>query len=663
MSLDELEWMLDDWRESADPFGFDEIAELLHDTIHPLLLAIVGDDIMPLSRVTDLFAPTLHLRRADVAEVLREYLCGYVTSVTVSPSGLVASDARIVDNVRFRHVLTAAEASTERLEETLDLAVVFDRLPPEGAAGECHQVTYRSAVDGDESDELAAIRVLEGPVGWLLGANAGDTIAVRWADGAPVVELADRGDPSAAVAAFRGVIDLVGRSRPVDIHHLLRVAAIEAGGLGGDLGAPLSEILTQAGWTTRDDMAAPAGFDWEAYENDSRRRGLATIMANAGVAGAHMIQPIESLVGELFGDGTFFDENARTNRIADGDAARVAGLLGEPGVAGSVYTLALGPTPTAAALESVLELCDSLLQRVGIQRRIGPARLGLLAAERAGRTSALVEYAGLAQLRGVDDIPLCSIAGDLALDQGRLDDARWHYRRGGVDLPTELQWVLGGADVPADTGRNERCPCGSGQKYKRCHGHAGGRPLSDSDRAHLLMARLGRHELRRRQLRSFRWNKVAGLVVDGGWMTDDAPRVAPLLETLAWFEDGGLAEFLDERGFLLPDDDRRLAESWLGAPLAVARRTDDGIRLADGRLVEQDRSPGAFPLFGSWPAVGRLVPVGDRFVLIRAVQFPACDDAAFVLRSAGADPDAIAGAIGSLRAGSDRVASGRAGGV
>jgi len=31
------------------------------------------------------------------------------------------------------------------------------------------------------------------------------------------------------------------------------------------------------------------------------------------------------------------------------------------------------------------------------------------------------------------------------------------------------------AEIRAKTGRNERCPCGSGVKYKHCHGLAGGR--------------------------------------------------------------------------------------------------------------------------------------------------------------------------------------------
>ena len=32
----------------------------------------------------------------------------------------------------------------------------------------------------------------------------------------------------------------------------------------------------------------------------------------------------------------------------------------------------------------------------------------------------------------------------------------------------------------AKIGRNQPCPCGSGEKYKRCHGAAGAEPLAAS---------------------------------------------------------------------------------------------------------------------------------------------------------------------------------------
>jgi uncharacterized protein YecA (UPF0149 family) len=36
--------------------------------------------------------------------------------------------------------------------------------------------------------------------------------------------------------------------------------------------------------------------------------------------------------------------------------------------------------------------------------------------------------------------------------------------------PAEVMPRRGRAKVPAKVGRNDPCPCGSGLKYKRCHG-------------------------------------------------------------------------------------------------------------------------------------------------------------------------------------------------
>ena len=36
------------------------------------------------------------------------------------------------------------------------------------------------------------------------------------------------------------------------------------------------------------------------------------------------------------------------------------------------------------------------------------------------------------------------------------------------------QTVTNADDPYANVGRNEKCPCGSGKKYKMCHGRAGG---------------------------------------------------------------------------------------------------------------------------------------------------------------------------------------------
>ncbi|MCW2928756.1 MAG: motif domain protein [Thermoleophilia bacterium] len=45
-------------------------------------------------------------------------------------------------------------------------------------------------------------------------------------------------------------------------------------------------------------------------------------------------------------------------------------------------------------------------------------------------------------------------------------EGAWHFHSVLEDEPTELVPVTPKSDV----GRNDPCPCGSGQKYKKCHG-------------------------------------------------------------------------------------------------------------------------------------------------------------------------------------------------
>ena len=53
----------------------------------------------------------------------------------------------------------------------------------------------------------------------------------------------------------------------------------------------------------------------------------------------------------------------------------------------------------------------------------------------------------------------------------------WHEELEAREQRTELASKLGQRPAVAKptVGRNERCPCGSGSKYKHCHGLAGGR--------------------------------------------------------------------------------------------------------------------------------------------------------------------------------------------
>ena len=163
----------------------------------------------------------------------------------------------------------------------------------------------------------------------------------------------------------------------------------------------------------------------------------------------------------------------------------------------------------------------------------------------------------------VDLADLHAIAGE-AREADRL------YRLGGLpadsDELTTLQPFL---QPPADgPGRNRPCPCGSGKKYKVCHGRTAVHPLEQ--RASWLWTKLCMFAQRSPQRADMmHWGGVlAGAEPD----SPEAARQAlenPLVHDFAIVDGGLLPEFLTVMGDLLPADELALAESWVGQPMRL----------------------------------------------------------------------------------------------
>jgi SEC-C motif-containing protein len=84
--------------------------------------------------------------------------------------------------------------------------------------------------------------------------------------------------------------------------------------------------------------------------------------------------------------------------------------------------------------------------------------LTVLAAEAGGRDdeTGMVEFVARYRAKGHE-------LSHHERSQFKKVDGRWHYFDGQVVKPAPVK----AAAVP---GRNDPCPCGSGKKYKRCHG-------------------------------------------------------------------------------------------------------------------------------------------------------------------------------------------------
>lgn len=605
--IERLPWLIDEWRSSGR-VADDEIAGIVRDVIHPEVLDVIGDQVCTLDQVADRFARRLRLPPAECTAAVGMYLEWFSNAVVVTPRGNVARTEAVLGGVRFRHVLSDAEAATERLEVGTDLAVTLDDIDtlrlPDGAIPES---TFRTAADGPES-RRGLVHVVSGPPGWLGGAQAGEQVAISRRGGQLIVERVEPAETSAvtvaALAAAQRDLDL-----PTDIYRLVGVAATDSGGFGDDLGAPLTELLELAGWSVRDEQVAEVGYDWDAAQAEASRRGRASVLDAAGVAPA-LGSRVEALVEELFGPGRWFCATEVVD-VADERVPAVARLLGRDGVAGAVWSLGVGPDPDPPVAKRVLDLAQDLLDRSDRTHATGPARLALLAAGQLDRVDLLP---GLLELAAVDDCAdpgLCAVGADVAIDRGDLTAARRHQQRGWLP-PSELLVQHGRSERFYTAGRNEPCPCGSGKKHKRCHGDVRTRMPTDEERAQLLAIRLDQHASRRLRT-THRLAKRAGLLEDDEWWVDGGQFAVPFLRAVQWFAGGVLADHLTSRGALLSDADRALEESWADARLVVGTcETAEFVTLGDGREVPTLSGIGGSLVLPFGATVGWEVPVGGR---------------------------------------------------
>ncbi len=230
---------------------------------------------------------------------------------------------------------------------------------------------------------------------------------------------------------------------------------------------------------------------------------------------------------------------------------------------------------------------------------------------------------------------LCELAA-IEADRGNPVAARELLRQAGVDVDIDLDTEFDprtadhgfGAELAEEiapfaairpkamAGRNDRCPCGSGKKYKQCH--LGNELHSLNDRSGWLYVKL----MRFIGVNSASFPAaIADDVVDGVVAEDLRSMVheSYLPVDLALFEGGVAQWFLDAKRTLLPNDEAELAQRWIDATRSVyeversrAGRMDLIDLATRKRMTVVDTVPDE-PLEPGWKLIGRLVPVGDSF--------------------------------------------------
>jgi len=475
------------------------------------------------------------------------------------------------DDLVFTHRLTARELDRGSVDILPDLPAVdlgCDELQVPGGA-----VTFQfDLADFARFDDQGSF---VGPPGWLDGFTAGDLVAFRRRGSNLVLEKIDIvgegiAEAAALATAYTELTEVTQAGRePVE---LVEWAILDDPTLFRSPVRPLGELLAAAGLEVVGAYAGPAGEPWQSPPEalmDEIREDLRDTYHLESCCETALDEVTEAFTA--FGLDEPVDVKSVNGALHHGPVAEAFldwidsfGTIASDPVGGFARMLATsGRADTAPALfvlarhlearGEVLAAEEQLETAVRLDPRFGPAaaELAWYASDRgdAARTVSLLRGAGI----GEDDPMLA-----------------FHAKLGGVT---------------ADVGRNDPCPCGSGRKYKVCHL---GRPLLEPvDRMNWLLSKLTMFATRPRQLPAL--YDIADLAATGfpGQLGD---RVSdPFVMELRLFEGGGVAEFLAERGVLLPDDERDLLELWTLARLALWEVVDsDGER----RLTVRDTRSG-----------------------------------------------------------------------
>lgn len=353
---------------------------------------------------------------------------------------------------------------------------------------------------------------------------------------------------------------------------------------------PISELLDRAGLVRRGAFVASAGFDFDAWENESAVRrsahmfGLDESSARAAVNLSWYVDEVSRRVATLVESATarlepstpaMDDSEPVTDvldglespdlpsvsepvalalrRVADPDVATalLAMTLGEDEVTALPLSLAVYPWRSAAPRGSRPALAwleGKALERLGQHE----------AAERAYDSAETLDPSWPLAL--IELARYASDRGDALRAVGLLD-------RAGVRGDDDERSFLAPFAAEAPLERNAPCWCGSGRRLKACHRVPPPLPLS--------MRGSWLHHKAVMFLHEGPWREeLLDLAIERSryWTEPDALYRAlsdPLLHDVMLHEGGVFEVFLEERGYLLPDDEREAAQAWIDIDRSV----------------------------------------------------------------------------------------------
>ena len=551
----------------------------------------------------------------------------------------------------FTHRLTARELAHDLLDITPDLAPVttlfdsesFERLADGGPVAEVFaefdaELLAKRNVPADAVDEDGALLL---PPGYLarLGVAAGELVGVRVTPTALALEPVDEAAIAPAIVLGERLLAILNSAEdaPIELSPAVWATCAEDPALFTRPLLPLSDTIEAAGLAREGEWLAPGGFEFDRWRTGNRLAELAhrhdldddealtvlvTVLlyervADLVVTAATVDQNHDpATLSDLYAHLEPASESVAGRQDGPGTMRQALEWLAQPAVAEAVLTETLGTgRDGAAALGLFAETLEPLAPRAAC------AALRWLrgkALDRLGQVAEAEAAYEAAETADPDWPPVLIDLAHYASDRGDATRALALLRRAGMPADDPLVELLARFEVTPrpDLGRNEPCWCGSGRKYKQCH--------------------LGRERAPLAERSGWLYEKAAQYAVDGPWQdtlqaaarersrfaeTPDQLMAAiadpPVLDVVL-FEGGAFAEFLAARGYLLPEDERLLADQWLLIDRSVhevqAVRPGIGLTVRDvrtGDVHEVAERSASRQLTAGDLICARIMPAGD----------------------------------------------------
>lgn len=512
--------------------------------------------------------------------------------------------AQLLNGATFTHRLTGGEAAADVLALTPDLTPLVAVVPGGLLLPDGQPLSIVWDADAAEASHVETDAALQGPPGWLPEGAAGRLMHMRLTGAILRVELAPRARTTSRPAVRR----LVEAARTVLSEQeaagfLFLPPAVSLDTLILDQVAddprlvehplpPLGEAFAAAGLEVHRSFVGPPGTDWASLDElmsfgddnlDDMDQDDAFADEETGQA---MLEALDLTPQDLEGLEIVLGAYELSQRMGGFEGSETYARLGQmfawPGIARMLVHKAWTDAafePFAVAIATATTGSDAAGPLL-VVAACAEARDDVAAAERLLHSA----------LDADPDHPL--VLAEVAryeIDRGDYGAALRHLRAAGAAPDDAERAWLEALTRPAlpKVGRNERCPCGSGRKYKACHLDSRAE-IEPVDIAHALL-----HKLRMWASQPSMERSAGEILREAGAQefveAGDPGPIAPVLADVVLFDRGGLRRFLEVRGGLLPAAERALGRSWLLTRRSLhevqAVRPGEGLTLRDLRTA------------------------------------------------------------------------------